>query len=160
MIVVSVGRGVGAGLLIDGRLVRGSGFAAGEIGHVVVGTDGGAVCTCGRTGCLETWLSVPSVRRQLAGDGAVADAVHDAAGRRLGIALAPVVGMLDVPEIVLIGPSDVIASRVAEVSAQTVVERTMATTDRHLVVRLSELGGDGVLRGVTAQVLEARLGIV
>ena len=48
MMVVKVGHGVGAGLLLGGSPLFGSRFAAGEIGHVVVGTDGGAECACGK----------------------------------------------------------------------------------------------------------------
>src|SRR5690554_3446554 len=59
MMLIRVGRGVGAGIVVGGQIVNGSGFAAGEIGHVVVGTDGGAECACGKFGCLETWLATP-----------------------------------------------------------------------------------------------------
>ena len=55
--------------------VIGGGFAAGEIGHVVVGTDGGPRCACGKDGCLEAWLAAPRLTAQLAeldGDAAAA----------------------------------------------------------------------------------------
>jgi predicted NBD/HSP70 family sugar kinase len=159
VILIRVGLGVGAGVIIDGHLVRGGRFTAGEIGHVVVGTDGGALCTCGKTGCLETWLSASSVRRQLT-DDVGADEVRAAAGVRLGIALAPVVGILDVSEIVLSGPEDVLDGEVARIVGETISSRAMTAEYHHLDVRLSELGDDGVLRGAAAQVLEARLGIV
>ncbi|WP_283451267.1 ROK family transcriptional regulator [Cryobacterium sp. PH31-L1] len=161
VIVVRVGRGLGAGVIVNGQLVRGSRFAAGEIGHVVVGTDGGALCTCGKTGCLETWLSVPAIRGQLnrAGSDEVTNAVREAAGVRLGIALAPVVGMLNVSEIVLSGPPDVLTDRMLTVTEQTIAARTMAVDGAQVPVRLSDLGDDGVLRGVAAQVLTSQLGI-
>jgi predicted NBD/HSP70 family sugar kinase len=159
VILIRVGLGVGAGVIIDGRLVRGGRFAAGEIGHVIVGTDGGAACACGKTGCLETWLSAPSVRRQIT-DEIGADDVRAAAGVRLGIALAPVVGILDVSEIVLSGPEDVLTEDVARSVGETISARAMTAEYHHLDVRLSELGDEGVLRGAAAQVLEARLGIV
>lgn len=164
VIVVRVGRGVGAGAILGGRLVRGGRFSAGEIGHVVVGTDGGEECTCGKTGCLETWLSVTTIRRQLASldasDATSALSVHQVAGRRLGIALAPVVGMLDVSELVLSGPADVLTPQMASTVAATIVERAKTADNYELDVRLSELGDDGVLRGAAAQVLESQLGIV
>ena len=40
--------------------------AAGEIGHVVVGTDGGDECACGKRGCLETWLAIPRLEAKFA----------------------------------------------------------------------------------------------
>jgi glucokinase-like ROK family protein len=51
--------GVGAGIVVNGRVFRGSGAGAGEIGHTTVIPQGGEVCTCGNTGCLETLLSEP-----------------------------------------------------------------------------------------------------
>ncbi|MBA2381003.1 MAG: ROK family transcriptional regulator, partial [Chloroflexi bacterium] len=52
LIAIRVGRGVGAGLILRGSLFQGDGSGASEIGHVVV-DSGGALCRCGRTGCLE-----------------------------------------------------------------------------------------------------------
>ena len=52
-IAIKVGRGIGAGLVLNGSLFQGDGFGAGEIGHVAV-VDDGAACRCGRFGCLET----------------------------------------------------------------------------------------------------------
>jgi predicted NBD/HSP70 family sugar kinase len=62
-ILIKIGFGVGAGLISGSQPLLGSRYAAGEIGHVVVGTDGGPHCVCGRDGCLEAWLSVSRLRR-------------------------------------------------------------------------------------------------
>lgn len=53
LVAITVGRGIGAGVVLGGELFHGDGFGAGEIGHVVVDDDG-AECQCGRFGCLET----------------------------------------------------------------------------------------------------------
>ncbi len=53
--------GVGAGLVVGQRLYRGSGAGAGEIGHTTIIADGGALCRCGNTGCLETLVSEPAI---------------------------------------------------------------------------------------------------
>src|SRR6478736_8289006 len=66
VLLVKVGRGVGSGLLASGQPMRGAHFAAGEIGHVTVGTDGGPACVCGKVGCLEAWLAVPPLTARLA----------------------------------------------------------------------------------------------
>ncbi len=60
LIVISVNQGVGAGILIDGRLFQGDGGSAGEIGHVPV-QGNNRLCRCGRTGCLETLASMRAV---------------------------------------------------------------------------------------------------
>jgi len=60
LIVVTVRFGIGAGILIKGRLFQGDGGGAGEIGHVVV-QENGLVCRCGKSGCLETIASSRAV---------------------------------------------------------------------------------------------------
>jgi glucokinase-like ROK family protein len=53
--------GVGAGIVVDGQLFRGSAAGAGEIGHTTIMPDGGQPCRCGNTGCLETLVSEPAI---------------------------------------------------------------------------------------------------
>lgn len=60
MAYLSIGTGIAAGVVLDGRLWRGAHGMAGEIGHIVVEPDG-AVCTCGQRGCLETIASGPAI---------------------------------------------------------------------------------------------------
>lgn len=161
MMLVKVGHGVGAGLLLGGTLLLGSRFAAGEIGHVVVGTDGGAECACGKQGCLETWLATPRLDEALAGSASSANrtAVLREAGHRLGIALAPVVGSLDLAEIVLSGPVELLDGTLAEATLNTVRARTMPEFHGNLVLRMTKLGEDIVVRGATVMVLSSRLGV-
>jgi predicted NBD/HSP70 family sugar kinase len=160
VLLVKVGRGVGSGLLAGGQPLRGGRFAAGEIGHVTVGTDGGPRCVCGKIGCLEAWLSVPalSARLQAAAD-TDRDSILRDAGERLGIALAPVVGVLDLSEIVLSGPADLLDGPVAEATAQTLRARTLAQFHDAIRVRMTAHGQDIVLRGAAVMVLSARLGV-
>ncbi|MEW5958451.1 MAG: ROK family transcriptional regulator [Chloroflexota bacterium] len=58
--------GVGAGFVVDGRLYRGSGAGAGEIGHTTITLEGGELCRCGNRGCLEPLVSEPSILAQAA----------------------------------------------------------------------------------------------
>lgn len=165
MMLVKVGHGVGAGLIIGGTALFGSRFAAGEIGHVVVGTDGGAACACGKVGCLETWLATPRLDAALAttADGAAGEAERTAilsrAGERLGIALAPVVGALDLAEVVLSGPVELLDGPLAEAAIETLRNRTMAEFHGDLTLRMTALGQDIVMRGAAAMVLSAQLGV-
>lgn len=55
--------GVGAGFVVNGEIYRGSAAGAGEIGHTTIIPDGGALCRCGNTGCLETLVSEPALLR-------------------------------------------------------------------------------------------------
>jgi predicted NBD/HSP70 family sugar kinase len=158
LMLVMVGYGVGAGLLLDGTPLFGSRFAAGEIGHVVVGTDGGEACACGKHGCLETWLAVPRLQARIAA-GEPREAVLRQAGERLGIALAPIVGALNLSEVVLSGPVELLDGTLAEATVDTLRQRTMEQFHGDLTVRLTTLGDDIVTRGAAVMVLSARLGV-
>ena len=166
LLLVKIGHGVGAGLIVGGRPVIGGGFAAGEIGHVVVGTDGGPRCACGKDGCLEAWLAAPRLTAQLAeldGDDAARASARDEilreAGRRLGIVLAPVVGALNLSEVVLSGPAQLLDGVFHEAAVDTLRKRTMAEFNRDLRLRMSEQAEDIVLRGAAVMVLSGQLGV-
>lgn len=166
LLLVKIGHGVGAGLIVGGRPVIGGGFAAGEIGHVVVGTDGGPRCACGKHGCLEAWLAVPRLTAQLdaidddAPDAASArDDILREAGRRLGIVLAPVVGALNLSEVVLSGPAELLDGPLHEATVDTLRMRTMAEHNRDLRLRMTEQAEDVVLRGAAVMVLSGQLGV-
>jgi predicted NBD/HSP70 family sugar kinase len=162
MMLVKIGHGVGAGLLLGGTPLFGSRFAAGEIGHVVVGTEGGMECVCGKTGCLETWLAAPRLEAALvaaAATGTSTDHVLAEAGRHLGIALAPVVGALNLAEIVLSGPTHLLDGPLAAATIDTLRNRTMAQFHGDLTLRMTTLGEDIVVRGAAVMVLSGQLGV-
>jgi predicted NBD/HSP70 family sugar kinase len=161
MILIKIGHGVGAGLLLDGSPLYGGRFAAGEIGHVVVGTDGGAECVCGKNGCLETWLATPRLDAALAAAATSDDRIKilTEAGQRLGIALAPVVGALDLAEVVLSGPTELLDGVLGTAVIETLRARTMAEFHGGLILRMTTLGEDIVLRGAAAMVLSGQLGV-
>ncbi len=62
-IMITLGTGVGSGIVTGGKLLYGSNGFAGELGHVVVCREGGRSCGCGRKGCLETYCSATGVAR-------------------------------------------------------------------------------------------------
>ena len=61
LICITVGTGIGSGLIINGKLVRGASNAAGEIGHIKLQMHDGPICGCGDTGCLEAFASGPAI---------------------------------------------------------------------------------------------------
>ncbi len=132
MLYITVSTGVGAGIIVDGRLYGGAKGSAGEIGHTIVDPSG-PLCGCGNRGCLEALSSGTAIARRAAeaadrGDSAalagireregrlsarlVADAarkgdaasiaIYEEAGRFLGIALANAVNLLS-PEAIILG---------------------------------------------------------
>ncbi|WP_402464417.1 ROK family transcriptional regulator [Isoptericola aurantiacus] len=160
MLVLTVGQGVGAGVMVDGARVHGAGDAAGELGHVTAVDAGGELCACGRRGCLETVLSAPALRRAVDGlDGPEADAALAEVGRTLGKTLAPVVSALNLGEVILAGPADLLGGPLREAALATVVERTMPATSAGLDLRMASLDDDVVLAGAAVLVLGAQLGV-
>ena len=170
LLVLTVGEGVGAGIVLDGSLVQGHSHAAGELGHVTVvderdDHDGSPLgpaqlCACGRRGCLETVLSVPALRRRIAGlDPQSADAALASVGRRLGVTLAPVVSALNLCEVVLSGPPELLAGTLRDAALAALQERVMPVISSDLELRMSALGEDGALSGAAVLVLSGQLGV-
>lgn len=155
--LVRIGLGVGCGLIVNGRLIRGAHSAAGEIGHVTVGTDGGATCSCGNVGCLETWVSAPRLAKALA-EGPD-DAPLTAAGERLGIALAPVVAALDLAEVVISGPEELVDGPLVAAVDETLRRRMLSRNASSLQVRVAAAPDDIVLRGAGVLVLWDQWGV-
>lgn len=60
-ICITVGTGIGSGIVINGKVVRGATNAAGELGHIKLQMNGGPICGCGDTGCLEAFASGPAI---------------------------------------------------------------------------------------------------
>jgi predicted NBD/HSP70 family sugar kinase len=118
LVYLKLATGIGAGIVVDGSLVRGAAGTAGEIGHTTM-DEHGEVCRCGNRGCLETVASADTVLRLLAPQHGSDLTLHDAidaalagdagcrrvigdAGRHIGVALANLVNLLS-PELIVVG---------------------------------------------------------
>lgn len=64
IVMVTLGTGVGGGVILDGKILTGSNGAAGEIGHMTMNPDGKRPCTCGKSGCLEQYSSATAIMRR------------------------------------------------------------------------------------------------
>ena len=64
LMAVTINKGVGGGIIIDGKILGGCNGAAGEIGHMVINVDG-EPCTCGRRGCFETYASMRALTAKI-----------------------------------------------------------------------------------------------
>lgn len=157
-ILIKIGFGVGAGLISGSQPLIGSRFAAGEIGHVVVGTDGGPHCVCGRDGCLEAWLSVTRLRDEVTAHPAAREGILRDAGTRMAIAIAPIVTALDLSEVVLSGPADLLDGPLIDAATDTLRARTLEGVFDDVVIRLTSQD-DIVLRGTAVMVLSGQLGV-
>ncbi len=158
--------GIGAGIVLGGRVFRGPGGRAGELGHVVVDPDGPR-CRCGGRGCLELVAGMRAVCAR-AGvpdtDGLVAAAAAGrartldalgAAGRALGIAVAGAVNLLDVPAVVLGGAYARLGVWVGPVVRAELDDRARGGRPPQLL--LSPLGSGAAVRGAAATVVRSLL---
>ena len=102
---------------------------------------------------------MPSLRRRIAERPDGAAEVLAEAGRRLGIALSPIVGMLDLNDIVLGGPDDLVDGPLLAAAQEVVTDRTHADFRGAVRLRLSSLGADAVLLGAAALVRRIQLGV-
>lgn len=175
LVAIKVGSGIGAGLVLNGELFEGDRRGAGEIGHIVLDADG-ALCHCGRRGCLETVASAPAVLRtaaaagvqveSLAGLGALASGgdraaltVVESAGAALGNAIAHVVGVLDVTEILVHGSVTALGEPWLSAIRGEVAMGSLGPLIRETRVIDGGLGDDLTLLGAAAMLLTRELGL-
>jgi len=76
MVILTLGTGVGGGIIQNGRLVRGASDMAAELGHLLV-RYGGRLCGCGNRGCLEAYASATAVVERFRVEAGVSDLAHD-----------------------------------------------------------------------------------
>lgn len=118
-LAITLGRGIGMGMILNGQLYRGGCGGGGEFGHVTVVPDGPR-CDCGKRGCLEALISDPAILRRMEvafhramsmdeavalgeqGDS-VAQSIFVAAGRTLGLAIADLVNIFNPPLLIVGG---------------------------------------------------------
>ncbi len=172
-LVVKASTGLGLGLVVEGRVVRGHTGAAGEIGHVRVPEAEGLVCRCGATGCLETlaagWalvaqvpadLDVTHVRRLVHrarhGD-ATARALLRTGGQHLGTALAATANVLNPAAIVLGGDMAGVFDLYAAGVRETLYPRLTSLAARDLQLVPAHHGDHAGLVGCAALALDALL---
>ncbi len=169
-VLVAGHSGIGGAVHLDGRLVRGAGGFAGELGHVTVEQEG-RLCACGDRGCLEAYLSERAVEAQLRERGVVAAgyegaaalaaagdptvmAVLDDAGALLGRALADVVDLLDPECIVLAGSLVHVAPYLTPAVERALAEPKLARHRGPCRVLVSPLGPDAVPMGGVALAMD------
>ncbi len=171
MVYVVVGTGVGAAIIVDGKLFRGPYNSAGEIGHVALDRDGD-ICSCGNRGCVETFLSGPWLARrfaraanghvtdpgaaaitgeavvELAGRGdALARRVMDEAGAALGTAVATMSMVLSVDLYVIGGSVAKAGDLLLEPARREVSRHCFRSVSCEIGIVPAELGDDGPILG-------------
>ncbi|MCZ2525545.1 ROK family transcriptional regulator [Streptomyces sp. HB2AG] len=166
---IKVASGVGAGLVINGRIYRGPGGTAGEIGHITL-DESGPVCRCGNRGCLETFtaaryvlgllggshgpgLTVPGmVRLAREGDPGCRRVVSDV-GRHVGMGVANLCNVLNPQRVILGGDLAEAGELVLAPIRESVARYAIPSAARQLSVVHGALGARAEVLGALALVL-------
>lgn len=169
-LVVTIGTGVGAGIVADGKVFRGHAGGAGDLGHIPI-DDVGPVCQCGNRGCLEAHISektlvktaqelgliknddgISSLTSKANAGNQAAQLIFSEAGRMLGRALAGVVNLLD-PEIVIILGEGVDAWRHWSNGFEPALRSSLVPSKREVAVGVEVWRDDSWARGAACLVL-------
>jgi glucokinase len=173
IICITLGTGVGGGIILDGKLWRGSDGSAGEIGHTTVDPFGGPQCKCGNTGCLEMFASATAIVRMtraglnrfpksmLQDQCLTAEKVYNAGktgdelalevfksvGEYLGVAAANLINILG-PEVIVIGGGVANAWDLFENHMREQIRmRAFPSLSQHVKIKPAECGDNAGLLG-------------
>ncbi len=180
LVVINIRQGIGAGILMNGRLFQGDGGSAGEIGHMVV-QENGELCRCGNHGCLETLASARAVVQRAtallpvypssvlaedprnitldilqqafgAGDPLARKVVLDA-GHYLGLSIASLISMLNIQRFVLIGDMTGFGRPWLEAVRHAATHGTLARLAEDTRIEVGKLDYRGCMMGASALTL-------
>jgi predicted NBD/HSP70 family sugar kinase len=168
-VTLSVGRGIGLGIVIDRSLYRGATGGSGEFGHMIV-DPGGPKCECGRFGCLEALVGEDAMRRRVgerlgrvvtreelialafAGNIAALE-VLDSAGRKLGLAVSNMITLLNPELLIICGEGTDLGDPFLAPVITAVREQTFADLGRQVEVKVQRWGDDAWAVGAATLVL-------
>ncbi|MDQ0643969.1 ROK family transcriptional regulator [Microbacterium murale] len=174
MIFVKVATGIGAGIISDGRLLRGAQGIAGDFGHVRVARGADVPCHCGNTGCLEALASGPAIARSLSQRGIPATDGDDVvelvkagsleaiqavrqAGRDLGEVLTASVSLLNPSVIAIGGAMARVGEHLIAGVREVVYTHSMPLATEHLAIVQSVTAGEAAVRGASLLAIEHAL---
>ena len=171
-ICITLGTGVGGGIIIEGKLYRGSNNAAGEIGHVPI-NEKGPRCGCGSYGCLESYIGNRKIMQEARKSFKKLSSLEELSllaekgnkraiglwrrvGEHLGNALVGVVNLFN-PDCIVIGGGLSAVGRILFYSVKkTVSAKAMFVQGRHVKIIKAKLGNDAGLIGAAILVRENR----
>ncbi|MGB8224923.1 MAG: ROK family protein, partial [Polyangiales bacterium] len=177
---IKVATGIGAGLIINGRIYRGSGGTAGEIGHTSIDPNG-PQCVCGLKGCLTTFIGTPAllerakdklhasgsdrpppasidelVNAALEGDPTAVELIRYA-GDKLGVGIANMLNLLNPKTVILGGGITRASDLLLDAVQRTVGGLSLSASIRNTEIRTTGLNEWGIAVGASTLVLQSAL---
>lgn len=181
-VMITLGTGVGGGIIINKKIYRGESGGAGEIGHISI-NEKGKKCKCGSRGCIETYAGnnylIEQVKKELPrhkdsklnkliseGNTLTPKLIHDAyllddsfseliitdLGHKLGAALASIVNVLDIPNIIIGGGVAGFGDILFDTIQETIESRVMKPNRPRIKVRHAKLKNEAGIKGASALV--------
>jgi len=165
LVCLTLGTGVGGGIIIDGRLYRGGSMCAGEIGHMPI-NETGPKCNCGGIACLERYIGNKYIlerARKVFGNNITLEALTSLAkfgnkkaiaiwkdvAEKLSVALAEVVNLLNPDKIVIGGGVSKAGELILAPLRKQVKVRAMKDQAAHVKIIAAKLGGDAGIIGAS-----------
>jgi len=170
VVYLKLATGIGAGIVLDGRLFEGAGGTAGEIGHTTI-DETGDICRCGNRGCLETYAGARAIAsllsrsfgeeldaeavvgRAASGDAGCRRALADA-GRHIGVAVANLCNLVNPERIVVGGSMGHAGDLLLDPLRESVSLRAIPSAAEDVEIVPGELGERAELLGAVALVLQ------
>jgi len=170
VLCMTLGTGIGGGLIINGKLYRGVNNAAGEIGHLPI-NEKGLSCNCGSSGCLEAYvgnqrilseakkafrcdIALEELSELAAKNNKIAKEVWRKTGVHLGFALAGVVNLLNLDAIVIGGGVAKAGKVLFDNITKALRDQAMSVQGKHVRIFHAKLGNDAGLIGAAIMVKE------
>jgi N-acetylglucosamine repressor len=168
-LTLTVGRGIGLAIVVNRSLYRGAHGASGEFGHMIV-EPGGPKCECGRFGCLEAMVGEGAIRRRVGErkghdvsrdelqmliemEDAAALEVVGSAGRKLGLAVANVVTLLNPELLIICGEGTSLGAAFLDPIVASVHDQTFADLGREVEIKIQSWGDEAWAVGAATLVL-------
>lgn len=172
MLAVNIGNGVGAGLVMDGKLVHGAQDIAGEVGHMTIDLHG-ETCECGNRGCLQTFITGPAIARRAMKEMAkdanhhplmTGESIYESAisgnkqfttiikdtGKLIGVGLTNLIHIINPQKIVLGGGVSKSEKLILPEILQTIEARALTPQAKKIDVAITKLGDDATLLGAVS----------
>ena len=174
-VVINIGEGIGAGIILNNKLYRGEGYSAGEIGHITIEKNSIHPCSCGKYGCLEaiigskrilnhmssekgeSYMKDPSIKKicDLALDGdKFSISLLEEVAEHLGYSLSFLVNLLNPKVIIIVGEINSGGELFYKKLMNRVKKHSLKTSTSDLIIIPSKLGSDASTIGATTLVYE------
>lgn len=170
-LTITIGRGIGLGMMINGSIYRGSTGGAGEWGHIIL-DPAGPLCSCGKRGCFEAYVSEPALVRK--GNSVLGDQIADLddlirlasqgnqdaknifklAGQRIGIQIANLINILSPGLIVVGGEGARTGDHLFDPMREAICQNVMQPLAETYKIRIDPWGDDAWARGAACLVLD------